>query len=120
MAWMLPCATFSGKQASTSPDLARTAADRAVFASGLDGRKDGENETLISPSETKRLACRGVSHWNPYGHRISHFPALFVLNDLTPFSFRCFRRHFHTALAYILVNDPGFESILGRSLNFTR
>jgi hypothetical protein len=56
--------------------------------------KKGQNETLISPSEAKRFAAHGVSRWNPYGRRISHFAGLFVFSDLTPFSFRRFRALF--------------------------
>jgi hypothetical protein len=55
------------------------------------GPKNGQNETLISPGETKRFAGRVVSHWNHYGRRIRHFAGLFVFNDLSPFSFRRFR-----------------------------
>ena len=57
-------------------------------------RRAGAHETLISPCETKRFAGHGVSHWNPYGRRISHFAGLFVFNDLTGVSFRRFLRLF--------------------------
>ena len=50
-----------------------------------------QNEALISPDETKRFAGVIVSHWNRYGLRIRDFAALFVFNDLSPFSFRRFR-----------------------------
>jgi hypothetical protein len=66
-------------------------ADRAVALRGSASQKNSQNETIISPSETKRFAGRVVSHWNPYGSRIRHFAGLFVFNDLSPFSFRRFR-----------------------------
>jgi len=52
--------------------------------------KNGQDEILISPSETKRFAGHAVSHWNHYDRRIRHFAGLFVFKGLAPFSFRRF------------------------------
>ncbi|HXE24597.1 MAG TPA: hypothetical protein VN637_06890, partial [Roseiarcus sp.] len=60
------------------------------FASRSVRLKRGQNETLISRSETKRFATHAVSHWNPYERRIRHFAGSFVFKSLAPFSFRRF------------------------------
>jgi len=52
--------------------------------------KNGPNEALISPGETKRFAAHALTRWNRYGPRISHFAELFVFKGLTSFSFRRF------------------------------
>jgi hypothetical protein len=72
-------------------DPARGRAASARRPIGRDGAEKPPGRTLISPSETKRFAARGISHWNPYGRRINHFAVLFVFNGLTPVSFRRFR-----------------------------
>ena len=67
-------------------------------------RKSGQNEIAHFAMRNETFRMAGVSHWNPYGWRITHFAVLFVFNDLTPFLFRRFRRRHRPALAYILVN----------------
>jgi hypothetical protein len=102
---------FFGTQASTSP------------RSHEDGRptgpvsfrawtKRGQDETVISPRETKRFASRVVSRWNLYGRRISHFAVLFVFNGLTPFSLRRFLVVTEPHSVRFLSMAPSFESIL--------
>src|SRR6185437_10691005 len=71
-------------------DLWGGVADAAGCASRSVRLKRGQNETLISPSETKRFAGHAVSHWNPYERRIRHFAGSFVFKSLAPFSFRRF------------------------------
>jgi hypothetical protein len=66
------------------PDLTRGRRAGAAKPSNSPG------EALISLCETKRFAGHGVSHWNPYGRRISHFAVLFVFNGLASFSLRPF------------------------------
>jgi len=64
--------------------------ERRGRASRLDEAENGQDEILISPSETKRFAGHAVSHWNHYDRRIRHFAGLFVFKGLAPFSFRRF------------------------------
>jgi hypothetical protein len=84
---------FFGTQASISPRSDEDGRPTGpVSFRAWTKPKNGQNETLISPRETKRFASRVVSRWNHYGRRISHFAVLFVFNGLNPFSFRRFRR----------------------------
>jgi hypothetical protein len=90
-AWVRFCATFFA--ATSSSDARRRTRmggrpDR--FASCLGDAGKLPKRTAHSPGETKRFASHGVSRWNPYERRISHFAGLFVFSDLTPFSFRRF------------------------------
>jgi hypothetical protein len=63
---------------------------RRHFRSAWTRLRNGPNEALISPGETKRFAAHALSRWNRYERRIRHFAELFVFNGLTSFSFRRF------------------------------
>jgi hypothetical protein len=87
------------------------AAGRAV---SLKNRQSG---TLISPSETKRFAGHGVSHWNPYERRINHFAGLFVFKGLTPLSLRSFHGLFvFNALAPLLLSPRNAHALPSEGL----
>jgi hypothetical protein len=79
-------------------------------------RGTGQNETLISPGETKRFAGHVVSHWNRYERRIRRFAELFVFKGFAPLLFRRFHGAFvFNGLAPLFVSPEPLPALRPRA-----